>query len=65
VAVPAKIRQAGGAGGRGKGGEVTMNSPRVNLRSETGWGWRWRAPLTAPGGGGHRELVSGEVAVGL
>jgi hypothetical protein len=52
-------------GGRGKGGDVTMNSPRVDLRSKTGRGWRWRAPSTAPGGGGHRELVSCEVAVGL
>jgi hypothetical protein len=34
--IPAKIRWVGGAGGRGKGGEVTMNSPRVGLRPETG-----------------------------
>jgi hypothetical protein len=49
TAVLAKIRRAGGAGGRGKGGEVTMNSPRVGLRPEAGREGRQRALSAAPG----------------
>jgi hypothetical protein len=62
AAVLAKIRRAGGAGGRGKGREVTMNSPRVGLRPEMGRGWHWRALSAALGGGGHGGARSGEVA---
>jgi hypothetical protein len=62
AAVPAKIWRADGAGGREKGGEVTMNSPRVGLRPETGRGWRWRARSAAPGDGGYGGARSGEVA---
>jgi hypothetical protein len=58
--VPAKILRAGGAGGRGKGGEVTMNSPRVVLSPETGRGWRRRARSAALGGGGRGSACSGE-----
>jgi hypothetical protein len=62
AAVPAEIQRAGCAGGRGKGGEVTTNSPRVGLRPETGRGWCRGALSVAPGGGGHGGARSGEVA---
>jgi hypothetical protein len=50
---PAKIRRAGGAGGRGKDGEVTRSSPRVGLRLETGRGWHWRVGSAAQELGGR------------
>jgi hypothetical protein len=59
--VLAEIRRVCGAGGRGKGGEVTVNSPCVDLRSEMGRGRRWQTRPAAPSGGGLGGARSGEV----
>jgi hypothetical protein len=60
VAVPAEIQRTGGAGGRGKGGEATRDSPRLDLGAWLGKkglpaGW-----TAAPGGGRHWSSCSGE-----
>jgi hypothetical protein len=60
VAVPAEIRRTGGAGGRGKGGETTRDSPRLDLGA---WLGEKRLPAgwaAAPGGGRRWSSCSGE-----
>jgi hypothetical protein len=51
AAVRPKFRRAGGAGGRGKGGEVTRESPRLDLGARLGKKWRPAGWTAAPDGG--------------